>query len=170
MYYSLSSSSLSWRVMIKVNVFSRFLHIFIEIDCDQSSTNSILRYGRIYLLCGLSSPLTSLKSNDEAIAQRAVQSGFLFCVYVRSINRWKRMTFTVHRSFENTYIVPLATVMLRLLSTWFGFDLLPYCLNACRTDTAFCWRLQTVPPSSIIDMLVSLPLKVNENKNNKINN
>lgn len=57
-----------------------------------------------------------------------------------------------------TYIVPLATVILRLTSTGFGFDLLPYCLNACRTDTAFCWRLHIVPPSSIVDMFVSLPL------------
>lgn len=63
-----------------------------------------------------------------------------------------------------TYIVPLATVILRLMRTWFGFDLLPYCLNACRTDTAFCWRLQTVPPSSITDMLVSLPLEKTKKK------
>jgi hypothetical protein len=36
-------------------------------------------------------------------------------------------------------MVPLATVMFRLLNTWFGFRLEPYCLKAWRTHTA-CWR------------------------------
>lgn len=67
----------------------------------------------------------------------------------------------------STYIVPLATVILRLTSTGFGFDLLPYCLNACRTDTAFCWRLHIVPPSSIVDMFVSLPLWQLKKRNKK---
>lgn len=57
-----------------------------------------------------------------------------------------------------TYIVPFLTVILRLIRTGFGLDLLPYCLNACRTDTAFCCRLHTVPPSSIVAKFDSLPL------------
>jgi hypothetical protein len=39
-----------------------------------------------------------------------------------------------------THMVPLATVMFRLLNTWFGFRFEPYCLKAWRTQTA-CWRL-----------------------------
>lgn len=59
-----------------------------------------------------------------------------------------------------THIVPLATVMFRLLSTWFGFDLEPYDLNACRTDTACCWRLHIVPPSFMaFATLCPLPLE-----------
>lgn len=67
---------------------------------------------------------------------------------------------------EKTYIVPFATVIFKLIRTWFGFDLFPYCLNACRTDTAFCCRFHTVPPSSMIDMFDSLPLEMNK-KNEK---
>lgn len=37
-----------------------------------------------------------------------------------------------------TYIVPLGTVIFRLLSTWLAFFFLPYALKACRTDTAAC--------------------------------
>lgn len=69
----------------------------------------------------------------------------------------------IHSSRQNnkigTYMVPLATVILRLTRTGFGFDLLPYCLNAWRTETACCFRLQTVPPSSIFATFASLPLE-----------
>lgn len=61
-----------------------------------------------------------------------------------------------------THIVPFATVMFKLLSTWLGFDLGPYILNACRTDTAFCCRLHTVPPSSMVATVCSLPLQSKE--------
>lgn len=50
-----------------------------------------------------------------------------------------------------TYMVPLAAVIFKLLSTWFAFDLLPYCLKACRTQTACCFRFQT-PSSMFIQM------------------
>jgi hypothetical protein len=59
----------------------------------------------------------------------------------------------------NTHIVPLATVIFKLLSTWLGFDFGPYVLNACRTDTAFCGLDHVVPPSSIVAIVCSLLLE-----------
>lgn len=59
-----------------------------------------------------------------------------------------------------THIVPLATVIFKLLSTWLGFDLDPYVLKACSTETAFCCRAHCVPPSSIVATVCSLLLEI----------
>lgn len=68
----------------------------------------------------------------------------------------------IRRIGVGTHIVPLATVMFRLLKTGLGFDLDPYDLKACRTDTACCWRLHVVPSFMAFATLCPLPLKKEE--------
>lgn len=113
--------------------------------------------------------------NQIAIDCRLV-FGFVLLIFERieAMRKFRHSPFSnkvntliAKRILKSTYIVPLATVILRFMSTGFGFDLLPKCLNACRTDTASLCRLCNVPPSSIIDIFVSLPLRENKSKKKK---